>query len=180
MKKTINYIRKQIYEYNPKIAIVLGSGLGELADEYGEVFMPYSKIPGFPQSSVPGHKGQLVLAKISGKDVLMMQGRCHYYEGHSMEEITYPIKVFKKLGIENVILTNAAGAVNKAYNPGDIMIISDHINFMGTNPLIGENDEELGVRFPDMTEVYSKKLIKLAQAAAKYLQIISKKEFDSL
>ena len=133
--------------------------------------IPYDKIPGFSKSTVAGHKGQLVFASIENRNVVMMQGRIHFYEGHSMSEITYPIKVMKKLGVKTVIITNAAGAINKSFRPGDLMVITDHINMMGSNPLIGANDDTLGTRFPDMSEVYNKNLIKLADAAGRNLRI---------
>ena len=170
MENSVEFIKSKI-GVTPDLVIVLGSGLGELADEYGKIRIPYHEIPGFLISTVKGHKGQLVLAEINGKNVLMMQGRYHFYEGHTMEEITYPIKVFKKLGINKIILTNAAGAINETYKPADLMLIKDHINFMGTNPLIGENDDTLGERFPDMSEVYDKDLIKLAHQCAKNIGI---------
>jgi purine-nucleoside phosphorylase len=169
MKDTLDYIETFTDNFQPEIGIILGSGLGELADEYQEYAIPYSKIPGFVKSTVAGHKGQLVFAHIGKKRVVMMQGRNHFYEGHSMQEITYPIKVMKKLGVKTVIITNAAGAINKGFRPGDLMVITDHINNMGANPLIGANDEDLGTRFPDMSEVYSKEYIKLVDAAAKRL-----------
>ena len=171
MDNTINFIKEKIKDFNPEIAIVLGSGLGELADEYSDIVIPYSDIPNFAKSSVKGHKGNLVFAEINGKKVVMMQGRSHFYEGHKMSEITFPIKVFKKLGIKTLILTNAAGAVNPTFKPADLMIITDHINNMGTNPLIGANDDDFGTRFPDMSEVYDKSLIELAEKCANKLNI---------
>jgi purine-nucleoside phosphorylase len=171
MKATIDYIEEYTDGFMPEIGIILGSGLGELADEYCEYAIPYSNIPNFSKSTVEGHKGQLVFAQINGRNVVMMQGRIHYYEGHSMADITYPVKVMKKLGVEKIIITNAAGAINKSFRPGDLMVITDHINNMGSNPLIGANDPELGVRFPDMSEIYDKKLIKIVDAAARILQI---------
>ena len=171
MKDTLDYIDVFTDSFAPEIGIVLGSGLGELADEYSIQSIPYAQIPGFTKSSVPGHKGNLVFAEIHNKKVVMMQGRNHFYEGHSMQDITYPIKVMKKLGVKHLIITNAAGAVNKSYRPGDFMIITDHINFMGTNPLIGDNDNSLGERFPDMSEIYNKNLIKRADAASRILGI---------
>lgn len=158
-------------DYKPEIGIVLGSGLGELADEYNEISIPYSKIPHFSKSTVEGHKGQLVFAQIEKKKVVMMQGRNHYYEGHTMQEITYPIKVMKALGVKTIILTNAAGAINKSFRPGDLMVITDHINFMGANPLVGANDEAFGTRFPDMSEVYNKELIKIIDKTARMWHI---------
>ncbi len=171
MNETVNYIKEQIGDFKPEIAIVLGSGLGELADEYCDIKINYRDIPNFPESTVKGHQGNLVFAKINGKKVVMMQGRFHYYEGHKMETVTYPIKVMKKLGVDNIILTNAAGGINPFLKPSSLMIIKDHINFMGTNPLIGRNDDSLGERFPDMSEVYSKELRKIAYASAEKLNI---------
>lgn len=175
MQKTIEFIREKTNDFKPEIAIILGSGLGELADEYCDYAIPYNEIPDFIKSTVHGHKGRLVFAEIQGKKVVMMQGRNHFYEGHSMQEITYPIKVMKALGIKTLILTNAAGAVNEEYRAADLMLITDHINHMGSNPLIGPNDEKLGERFPDMTEVYKKSLIKIAEKCAKDLGIDIKK-----
>lgn len=171
MDKTIEYIKKETNGFKPEIGIVLGSGLGELADEYCDIAIPYPEIPGFIKSTVKGHKGRLVFAEINGKKVVMMQGRNHFYEGHTMQEITYPVKVMKKLGVETLILTNAAGSVNETYRPSDLMILKDHINCMGTNPLIGPNDDTLGERFPDMSEVYKKDLRELAKKCAQELSI---------
>jgi len=169
--ESIEFIKSKIGAFNPEIGIILGSGLGELADEYCDIAIPYAEIPGFIKSTVKGHKGRLVFADINGKKIVMMQGRNHFYEGLSLGEITYPVKVMKKLGVETLILTNAAGAVNKNFMPGDLMLITDHINFMGQNPLIGANDDSLGERFPDMTEIYKKDLISLAENCAKELEI---------
>ncbi len=165
------FIKEKIGNFNPEIAIVLGSGLGELADEYTDIAIPYAEIPGFIKSTVKGHKGRLVFADIAGKKVVMMQGRNHFYEGHTLGEITYPIKVLKKLGVKTIILTNAAGAVNESFAPGDLMLITDHINCMGQNPLIGANDDTLGERFPDMTEIYKQDLLNIAKTCAKNLNI---------
>lgn len=171
IEETLDYINEYTDNFEPEIGIVLGSGLGDLADKYCDIAIPYSNIPHFAKSTVQGHKGQLVFADINGRKVVMMQGRNHFYEGHSMSEVTYPIKVMKKLGVKTLILTNAAGAVNKSFRPADLMVITDHINFMGTNPLIGRNDENFGVRFPDMSEVYSKNLIKIVDAAGRLLKL---------
>ena len=171
MNLTVSYIQKKIKKFKPEIGIILGSGLGDFADNFESIKIPYTDIPGFENSEVQGHKGQLIFAKVNGKNTVMMQGRYHFYEGYSMQTVTYPIKILKKLGIKTLIITNAAGAVNENFNPGDLMLITDHINFMGTNPLIGKNDDTLGVRFPDMSEVYSKKLINLAQETAERLKI---------
>lgn len=171
IEETLDYINEYTDNFEPEIGIVLGSGLGDLADKYCDVAIPYSNIPHFAKSTVQGHKGQLVFADINGRKVVMMQGRNHFYEGHSMSDVIYPIKVMKKLGVKTLILTNAAGAVNKSFRPADLMVITDHINFMGTNPLIGRNDENFGVRFPDMSEVYSKNLIKIVDAAGRLLKL---------
>jgi purine-nucleoside phosphorylase len=171
MQNTINFIKEKTNDFKPEIGIILGSGLGELADEYCDYAIPYTEIDGFVKSTVKGHKGRLVFAKINGKNVVLMQGRNHYYEGHTMQEITYPVKVLKALGVKTLILTNAAGAVNESFKPADLMIITDHINYMGANPLVGPNDERFGERFPDMGEVYKKHLIKIAEKCAKTLGI---------
>lgn len=171
INETLDYINEYTDNFKPEIGLILGSGLGDLADEYCEIAIPYSKIPNFAPSTVQGHKGQLVFANIAGRKVVMMQGRNHYYEGHSMQEITFPIKVMKELGVKTVILTNAAGAINKSFRPGDLMVITDHINFMGANPLVGPNDERFGPRFPDMSEIYNKNLIKIVDAAGRLLKI---------
>ena len=171
MESTVNYIKEKIKDFQPEIGIILGSGLGDFADGFESIIIPYNDIPGFEKSNVQGHKGQLVFAQINGKKVVMMQGRYHFYEGYSMQTVTFPVKVMKKLGVKTLIITNAAGAVTPEFTPGDLMLITDHINFMGTNPLIGKNDETLGTRFPDMSEVYSKELIQTAEAIAKKLNI---------
>ncbi|HET7616648.1 MAG TPA: purine-nucleoside phosphorylase, partial [Bacillales bacterium] len=151
----------------PQVGLILGSGLGVLADEIkNPVTVSYRDLPGFPVSTVSGHKGQLVFGKLEGVAVVAMQGRFHFYEGYSLKEVTFPVRVMKKLGIETMIVTNAAGGVNESFHPGDLMIIGDHINWLSANPLIGANDEELGVRFPDMSEPYSSKLRMIAKQAA--------------
>ncbi|MBT2642127.1 purine-nucleoside phosphorylase [Bacillus sp. ISL-41] len=151
----------------PKIGLILGSGLGVLADDIeNPVKIPYNEIPGFPVSTVEGHAGQLVCGQLSGVEVIAMQGRFHFYEGYSMDKVTFPVRVMKELGIEKLVVTNAAGGVNESFEPGDLVIITDHINNMGTNPLIGPNDSRFGVRFPDMSEAYSKKLRAVAKEVA--------------
>ena len=148
----------------PEVAIILGSGLGALADKIeNPVYIDYSSLDGFPVSTAPGHKGRFVYGELNGKRVICMQGRFHYYEGYSMQQIIAPVRVMRMLGAEYLIVTNAAGGVNKSFNIGDIMLITDHINFMGTNPLIGKNDERFGVRFPDMSFAYNPELRKLAK-----------------
>ena len=175
IRETVEFLKEKIGDFVPETGIILGSGLGELADEYCDIAISYTEIPNFIKSTVKGHKGRLVFTDINGKKVVMMQGRNHFYEGHSMSEITYPVKVMKALGVKTLILTNAAGAVNENFNPSDLMIITDHINMMGTNPLIGTNDETLGERFPDMTEIYKKQLVNLAESCAKTLGLSIKK-----
>jgi purine-nucleoside phosphorylase len=146
----------------PRIALVLGSGLGGFADDFEEaVGIPYEEIPGFTRSTVEGHSGRLVGGKIDSVPVLAMQGRVHYYEGYSLEEVTFPIRTFKLLGVKTLILTNASGGINVQLNQGALMVISDHLNLMGDNPLRGRNDERFGPRFPDMTAVYSRELQEL-------------------
>ena len=175
MQNSVEYIQSKIKDFNPEIGIILGSGLGDFADLNDSITIPYSEIPNFEKSKIEGHKGQLVFAEIQGKRVVMMQGRYHFYEGYSQKTTTYPVKIMKKLGIKTLIITNAAGAVNENFKPADLMFITDHINFMGTNPLIGENDNDLGVRFPDMSEIYSKELINKAENIAKTLGIKTQK-----
>lgn len=171
LEKSVEFIKNKIGDFEPEIGIVLGSGLGELADEYCDIAIPYAEIPGFEASTVSGHKSRLVFAKINGKKVVMMQGRFHFYEGHPIQKVVFPIKVMKKLGVKTVILTNAAGGVNPAFNPSDLMVITDHINHMNVNPLIGPNDNEMGERFPDMSEVYTLPLIELTKKTASKLGI---------
>jgi len=151
----------------PKIAIILGTGLGRLAEDIEEKeIIPYGEIPNFPVSTVQSHSGNLVLGKLGNKEVVAMQGRFHYYEGYSLKEVTFPVRVMKKLGADVIIISNAAGGMNRFFRRGDLMLITDHINLFGDNPLIGPNDEELGPRFPDMSEAYSQKLIELTQKIA--------------
>jgi purine-nucleoside phosphorylase len=151
----------------PQIAIILGTGLGGLAEDIEDkVGIPYSEIPHFPTPTVETHAGRLVLGKISGKDVVAMEGRIHYYEGYSMEEVTFPTRVMRALGAEILIISTAAGGMNPQYARGDIVVIEDHINLMGANPLIGPNDERLGPRYPDMCEPYDRRLIELADQVA--------------
>ena len=143
----------------PRVAIVLGSGLGGFADDFEEaVSIPYEDIPGFKRSTAQGHAGRLVVGKVDSVPILAMQGRVHYYEGYSLEEVTFPIRTFALLGIKTLILTNAAGGINVQLQQGALMVISDHLNLMGVNPLVGPNDERFGPRFPDMSAVYSPEL----------------------
>jgi purine-nucleoside phosphorylase len=143
----------------PRIAIVLGSGLGGFADEFDEaVGVPYEEIPGFARSTAQGHAGRLVIGKVDDVPVVAMQGRVHFYEGYSLEQVTFPIRTFKLLGIKTLILTNASGGINVQLSQGALMVISDHLNLMGDNPLRGPNDERFGPRFPDMSAVYAPEL----------------------
>ncbi len=156
----------------PLIALVLGSGLGDFGDEFQEaVSIPYQEIPGFPVSTVAGHAGRLVIGKIDSVPVLAMQGRVHFYEGYELEQVTFPIRTFKLLGINTVVLTNAAGGVDVQLTQGALMLISDHLNLMGVNPLRGVNDDRFGPRFPDMTNVYCHELQEQAVAEARSLGI---------
>ena len=160
------FIRSK-YGKEIKIALVLGSGLGAFADEIeNAVKIPYEEIPHFARSTVEGHAGQLVLGEVGGVSVAVQQGRFHFYEGYEMAQVIFPMRVFGVLGVKNVILTNAAGSVNTNFQQGSLMLIRDHINLMGANPLRGANDERFGARFPDLTEVYSTKLQEIVLAEA--------------
>jgi purine-nucleoside phosphorylase len=171
IEKASRYLKEK-FQLKPEIGLILGSGLGVLADEIeNAVKIPYNEIPEFPVSTVEGHAGQLVFGTLQGKTVVAMQGRFHYYEGYSMDKVTFPVRIMKTLGVTTLIVTNAAGGVNETFQPGDLMIITDHINNMGTNPLIGPNDDDFGVRFPDMSEAYCKKLRQLAKEVAAKLNI---------
>lgn len=161
------YIMSKLKE-TPQIGLILGSGLGELADKIeNPVKIEYKDIPHFPVSTVAGHKGQLVIGTLEGKRVIAMQGRFHFYEGYSMAEVTFPVYVMKAIGVEMLFVSNACGGMNKEFAPGDLMIIRDHINFTGANPLIGPNMDEFGPRFPDMSRAYTPELIELAENVAK-------------
>ena len=156
IQKAADYILSKI-EFNPEIGLILGSGLGELAEETKQpTFIPYEDIPGFPVSTVEGHKGRLVCGTMNGKKIVSMQGRFHYYEGYSLDQVTFPVRVMKAIGVKTIIVTNAAGGINETFQPGDLMLIQDHINFTGANPLMGPNDSEMGPRFTDMSQAYDK------------------------
>ena len=155
----------------PQVAVVLGSGLGKLADRIEEpLVIPYTDIPHFKASTAIGHKGNLIVGRFGGKTVLAMQGRFHFYEGYTMQEVTYPMRVFAKMGVRTLMVSNAAGAMNPDYRVGDLMVITDHISFM-PNPLIGPNLDEFGPRFPDMTEVYSRRLRTIADREAEAMGV---------
>ena len=169
--ETADYIKARIIDV-PDTAIVLGSGLGGLADELeNKIIMDYKDIPHFPVSTVEGHAGKLIFGLLNYTPVLVMSGRFHYYEGYDIEQVTYPIRAFAKLGIKNLILTNAAGGVNLNYVPGDLMLIKDHINFSGVSPLRGKNLDEFGPRFPDMSNVYDNDILILVEEACGELGI---------
>ena len=169
IENAVRYIRSRT-DAEPTFGMILGSGLGDFADTLeNRQVIPFTDIPDFPAATVPGHTGAFVFGTKHGKNVICLQGRLHYYEGHPMEVLTMPVRIMKKLGVQILVLTNAAGGVNKDYRPGDLMLITDHINYSGTNPLIGVNDPELGPRFPDVTDLYSASLrlkIKLAAVEA--------------
>jgi purine-nucleoside phosphorylase len=158
----------------PRIAVVLGSGLGAFADELiDSTSIPYAEIPGWPQSTAIGHSGKLVLGKLCGSlDIAVMAGRAHFYEGHSMQAVTYGVRVLGSLGVRSIVFTNAAGGINLELGRGGLVLISDHINLQGANPLVGPNDDSLGSRFPDMSEAYSKEYREIAKAVAAELGIM--------
>jgi purine-nucleoside phosphorylase len=165
IKESANFINEKT-NFNPEIGIILGTGLGGLVSEIEiEHSLPYNEIPNFPLSTVEGHSGRLILGILGGKKVVAMQGRFHFYEGYSMEKVTFPVRVMKFLGIKNLILSNASGGVNPDYEVGDLMILEDHICLI-PNPLIGANLDELGPRFPDMSDSYCKDMIQIAQQIA--------------
>ena len=169
------FIRSK-YPKDLQTAVVLGSGLGAFADDVSyAVRISYEEIPHFARSTVQGHAGQLVLGEVEGVSVAVQQGRFHFYEGYDMEQVMFPIRVFGRLGVKNVILTNAAGSLSTEMRPGSLMLISDHLNLMGVNPLRGKNDEQFGPRFPDMTDVYAKSLQEIAIQEA---GSIAKERFD--
>lgn len=167
--ETIAYIQSKT-DYRPEIAIVLGSGLGQLGEKLEQVcVIPYEELPHWKSSTAPGHSGRLLFGMLGGKQVVCMQGRLHYYEGYSMEDITYPVRVMAKLGVNNLLLSNAAGGINTEFAPGNLMLITDHINFLGRNPLMGPNEADFGVRFCDMSYAYNPELRCVALEAAQEL-----------
>ena len=166
LQSSADFIKKQ-QDVTAKIGIVLGSGLGNLTAEMEIIKeIPYAEIPHFPVSTVEGHSGKLIVGRISGKQVVVMAGRFHFYEGYEPSQVAYPIRVMKQLGVETVLLSNAAGGVNTSFKVGDMMVITDHISLFTLNPLLGKNEQQLGPRFPDMSEPYSKPLITLAKGIA--------------
>lgn len=162
INSTADFLRTKVADM-PKLAIILGTGLGPLADMIEDkIVIPYKDIPNFPVSTVEGHSGNFIFGTLGGKRVMAMQGRFHYYEGYDMKTVTFPVRVMRALGVETLIVSNAAGGMNKEFRVGDVMIITDHINLFPENPLRGKNYNELGVRFPAMTEAYSHRLVELA------------------
>lgn len=171
IKEAKEYIQN-IYSGKMDVAVILGTGLGSLANDIqNKTVIKYKDIPGFPVSTVVGHAGELIIGDLKGKKVIAMNGRFHFYEGYAMEQIVFAVRVIKSLGVNTLIVSNAAGGMNPEFNPGDLMIITDHINMMGSNPLIGKNYEELGSRFPDMSNAYDKKLVSLVEKCAAKLNI---------
>lgn len=182
IKKTTPGLLKKIQEaaayvrakkaFSPEIAIILGTGLGNLAKKIKKhVEIDYKNIPHFPVSTVESHAGKLLFGEIAGKKVAAMEGRFHFYEGYSVQEVTFPVRVLRELGAKILVVSNAAGGLNLSYRKGEIVLIEDHINFMGVNPLIGPNDERVGPRFPDMCAPYSARLVQIAEAASKKAKV---------
>ncbi|NLU40470.1 MAG: purine-nucleoside phosphorylase [Bacteroidales bacterium] len=166
IKATASFIKSKT-GFNGKIAVILGSGLGGFASKVEiTTALDYAEIPNFPVSTVEGHSGKLLFGKLGGKEIMVMQGRFHFYEGYPMQQVTFPIRVFKMLGVEYLMVSNAAGGINYSFEVGDIMMITDHINLFGTNPLIGKNIDELGPRFPDMSKAYNPALCAKAREIA--------------
>jgi purine-nucleoside phosphorylase len=166
IKETVDFIRARC-AHQPVLGLILGSGFGAFADSFGDrTVIPFSKLPHFPSSTVQGHSGNLVSGNAEGVDIVALQGRLHLYEGYSLEEIAFPARVLGSLGIHRLIVTNAAGAINRAFRPGDLMLITDHINLTGTNPLVGPNLEDMGPRFPDMSEAYDSEMRDIAWEVA--------------
>jgi purine-nucleoside phosphorylase len=171
IKEAAAYIRNRLGDKEPVIGLVLGSGLGDMANQVEQpTAIDYQDVPHFPVSTVEGHEGRFVAGSLEGKQVIVMQGRFHYYEGYSMKKVVFPVYVMKELGIKTVVMTNAAGGMNRSFEAGDLMLISDHLNMTGDNPLIGPNHSELGVRFPDMSEAYNREYRALAMKLAEELQ----------
>lgn len=164
--EAVNFILEET-NFQPEYLLILGTGLGQLADEIEtEHVISYSDIPHFPISTVESHAGKLIFGKLGGKHVVAMQGRFHFYEGYTMQQIAFPVRVAKAIGAQTLLVSNACGGLNPNYSRGDIMLITDHINFLGDNPLMGPNDDELGPRFPDMSEPYTERLLELAENVA--------------
>lgn len=164
--EAVNFILAEA-NFQPEYLLILGTGLGQLADEIEtEHIISYSDIPHFPISTVESHAGKLIFGKLGGKQIVAMQGRFHFYEGYTMQQIAFPVRVAKAIGAQTLLVSNACGGLNPNYSRGDIMLITDHINYLGDNPLMGPNDDELGPRFPDMSEPYTERLLELAENVA--------------
>lgn len=167
INQTAEFIRSKVAGEMPKTAIILGTGLGSLVDYMDDKqYIPYSEIPNMPVSTVEGHSGNLIFGTLGGKRVIAMQGRFHYYEGYDMKHVTFPVRVFKALGVDTLFVSNASGGMNKEFRVGDVMVITDHINLFPENPLRGKNYNELGTRFPAMIDAYDPKLVELADTIA--------------
>jgi len=171
LKEAADALRAKLGGRQPQIGLILGSGLGDLGDDVANaVKVPYDELPHFPVSTVEGHAGQFVVGELEGKTVIVMQGRFHYYEGYAMRKVVFPVYVMKLLGVSTLVVTNAAGGMNRSFRAGDLMLLSDHINLTGDNPLIGANDPRLGVRFPDMSTAYDAEYRALARRLAEDVQ----------
>ena len=169
--ETVSFLKGKI-KREPSVVIILGTGLGGLADNIEiDTLLPYENIPHFPRSTVPSHQGNLIFGELSGKDVAVLQGRFHYYEGYSTRELTFPLRTLSLLGAETLVITNASGGLDTSFSPGTIMVISDHLNFIGENPLRGQNIDAWGPRFPDLSEPYDRKLIDAALQCAEILNM---------
>jgi purine-nucleoside phosphorylase len=171
VESAAHFLQRKVDE-PPTIAVVLGSGLGNLADRLVDpIAIPYAEIPHFPTPTVHGHRGNLVVGKLGDRKIVALQGRFHYYEGHDLEAVTFPVRVLKAFGVKTLILTAATGGINLDYRPGDLVCLADHLNLIGSNPLRGPNDDRLGLRFPDMTQVYAADLRKIAAEEAARLNL---------
>lgn len=172
IKKTAAFVRTRTEDFAPEVGIILGTGLGDFADKIDARFIiEYKDVPGFPVSTVEGHKGRMIFGEIEGRRVVAMQGRFHYYEGYTMQQVTFPVRVMQQIGIKYLFVSNASGGINPSFRTGDLMIITDHINLFPEHPLRGKNIDELGPRFPGMTDAYSPRIIRLAEECGKKLGI---------
>jgi purine-nucleoside phosphorylase len=175
LEKAASHIRS-VTKTKPFVGVVLGSGLGAFVDKIeNKTIIPYNDIPYFKKTTVQGHDGKLILGSVNGVNIAALQGRFHFYEGHSLDEVVFPVRLLAKLGVEILILTNAAGGVNLGYRPGDLVILEDHLNLTGHNPLVGPNDDSQGSRFPDMSHAYNKELIKILEESSRELNIKTQK-----
>jgi purine-nucleoside phosphorylase len=167
LKETTSYIQQRIGDFAPEFGVILGTGLGALVNDIEvQHTLAYSEIPNFPVSTVESHSGKLIFGNLAGRPVVVMQGRFHYYEGYTMEQVVFPVRVMKLLGVKKVFVSNAAGGLNPSFNTSDLMVITDHINLQPSNPLLGKNLDELGPRFPDMSDVYDEEMVRQAMVIA--------------